>query len=168
MPFPTHVFVSLNKEGSFSCPPKEFREKMIVALEEFFGEKLEEEPWGMVQATLWYVVQRLPLFKEKRMMVKLRNISDDRENGEFSFQVFLTKRPEVYPTWGGESDEEEAPPDVFFSMRASVKIVAMDSLQKSCGVLLAKMKPDELLFEGKSMPKILLSFVKNLASKDMC
>ena len=64
---------------------------MIVALEEFFGEKLEEEPWGMVQATLWYVVQRLPLFKEKRMMVKLRNISDDRENGEFTSGVSILR-----------------------------------------------------------------------------
>ena len=51
-----------------------------MALKNFFGEKLEEEPWGEVKAALWYVVQRLPLFKEKRIMVKLRNISDDREN----------------------------------------------------------------------------------------
>ena len=166
MPFPTHVFVSLNKEGTFSSPPKEFREKMMAALKDFFDEKLEEEPWSDLEATLWYVVQRLPLFKERRMMVKLRNISDDRENGEFNFKVFLCKRPEVYPTWNGESDEEEAPPEVYFCMEVSVKIVPMDSLQKSCGFLVAKMNPDELLVEGKPMPKRLLSFVKDLASKD--
>jgi hypothetical protein len=40
MPFPTHVFVTLNKEGSFSCPPEEFREKMMAALKINFLEKL--------------------------------------------------------------------------------------------------------------------------------
>ena len=48
------------------------------------------------------------------MMVKLKNIRDDKESGEFEFKVFLTKRPEVYPNWDDpESDEEEvqsAPP----------------------------------------------------------
>ena len=99
MPFPTHVFVTLNKEESFSWPPEEFREKMMAALKNIFHEKLEEEPWSDVEATLWYVVQRIPLFKEKRMMVKLKNIRDDRDSGEFDFKVFLTKRPEVYPSW---------------------------------------------------------------------
>ena len=98
MPFPTHVIVTLDKEGSFSAPPKEFREKMMAALKDYFCEKLEEEPWRDVEATpLWYVVQQTPLFKEKRMMVKLKNIRNDKESGEFEFKVFLTKRPEVYP-----------------------------------------------------------------------
>ena len=44
-------------------------------------------------------MQRLPLFKEKRMMVKLKNICDDRESGDFVFRVFLSKRPEVSPSW---------------------------------------------------------------------
>ena len=101
MPFPNHVFVSLNKEGSFSCPPKEFREKMIVALKDFFGEKLEEEPWGEVQAALWYVVQQLRLFKEKRMMVKLRNISDDRENSWVNPKVRSQVAHQFgFPPWG--------------------------------------------------------------------
>ena len=96
MPFPTHVIVTLEKEGTFSCPPEEFREKMLSALNDFFREKLEDEPWSDVEATLCYVVQRIPLFKEKRMMVKLKNIHDDRETKEFEFKVFLTERPEVY------------------------------------------------------------------------
>ena len=55
MPFPTHVFVTLNKEESFSWPPEEFREKMMAALKNFFHEKLEEEPWrGMVRGKLQY------------------------------------------------------------------------------------------------------------------
>ena len=85
MPFPIHVTVTLEKEGTFSCPPEEFREKMLAALKDNFREKLEEEPWSDAEATLWFVVQRIPLFKEKRMMVKLKNIHDDRESGEFDF-----------------------------------------------------------------------------------
>ena len=64
MPFPTHVIVTLEKEGTFSCPPEEFREKMLSALNDFFREKLEDELWSDVEATLCYVVQRNPLFKQ--------------------------------------------------------------------------------------------------------
>ena len=54
------------------------------------------------------------------MIVKLKNIRDDKESGEFEFKVFLTKRPEVYPNWDDpESDEEEVPSDVFFGMKVS-------------------------------------------------
>ena len=70
------------------------------------------------------------------MMVKLKNIRDDRDSGEFDFKVFLTKRPEVYPSWNlddPESDEEGAPPaDVYFCMKVSVKIEPMDSLKNEC------------------------------------
>ena len=128
MPFPIHVTVTLEKEGTFSCPPEEFREKMLAALKEYFREKLEEEPWSYIEKTLWFVVQRIPLFKEKRMMVKLKNIRDNRESGEF--KVFLTKRPEVYPNWDEpESDEEEVPSDVFFGMKVDVKVESIDSLK---------------------------------------
>ena len=69
MPFSTQVIVTLDMEGSFSAPlkSKEFREKIMAALKDYFYEKLEEEPWSDVEATLWYVVQRIPLFKEKRI-----------------------------------------------------------------------------------------------------
>ena len=118
---------------------------------------------------LWYVVQRIPLFKGKRMMVKLKSIRDDKERGEFEFKVFLTKRPDIYPYWDDPgSDEEEVPSDVFFGMKVNVKVESIDSLKKSSGLLVANMTPDNLLFEEKPMPKILLSYVKNLASKDMC
>ena len=59
-------------------PPEEFWRKMMPAVKDFFGEKLEAEPWSNLEATLWYVVQRLPLFKAKRMMVKLKNIHEDQ------------------------------------------------------------------------------------------
>ena len=57
MPFPTHVIVTFDKEGSFSAPPKEFREKMMTAMKDYFSEKLDEEPWSDVEATLCYVVR---------------------------------------------------------------------------------------------------------------
>ena len=71
MPFPTNVFVILTKEGSFSCPPEEFREKMMAALKIYFLKKLEEEPWSDVEPALCYEEQRILLFKEKWMMPKL-------------------------------------------------------------------------------------------------
>ena len=46
MPFPIHVTVTLEKEGTFSCPPEEFRGKMSAALKDYFSEKLEEEQWS--------------------------------------------------------------------------------------------------------------------------
>ena len=90
------------------------------------------------------------------MMVKLKNIRDDKESREFEFKVFLTKRPEVYPNWDDpESDEEEVQSDVFFGKTVS----------RVAGCLWPTLL---LLFEEKPMPNILLSYVKNLASKDMC
>ena len=133
-------------------------------MKDYFSEQLEEEPWSDVEATLCYAVQRIPLFKEKRMMVKLKNIHDDRETGEFEFKVFLTERPEVYPSWD-ESDDEEGPVPVFFCMKVKIKVESIDSLKMSSGLVLAS---DNLLFEEKPMPKTLLSYVKNLASRDMC
>ena len=170
--FPSEVVVTLNKVEGHPSPPEDFRKKMMVALKDFFNEKLEEEPWDMVQATLWYVVQRLPLFKEKRMMVKLKNIVDDRDAGLFDFKVFLSKRPEVYPTWnldGPESDDEEAPADPFFCMQVNVTLVTIDSLQKNSGLVVSKLveQNQPLLLKGRPMPKTVVKYVQNLTSKDL-
>ena len=98
------------------------------------------------------------------MVVKFKNIHDDKESGEFEFKVFLTKRPEVYPNWDDpESDEEEVPSDVFFGMKVNVKVESIDYLKKSSRLLVANMTPDNILLEEKPMPKNLLSNVKNLA-----
>jgi len=56
MPFPTHVFVTLTKEGSFSCPPEEFREKMMAPLKMYFLEKMKKQPWSDAEPTLCYEV----------------------------------------------------------------------------------------------------------------
>ena len=51
--------------------------------------------------------------------------------------VFLSKRPEVWPSCELDevSDDEKAPPNVLFCMEARVKIITMDSLQKSSALL---------------------------------
>ena len=51
--------------------------------------------------------------------------------------VFLSKRPEVWPTCELDevSDDEKALADVLFCMEARVKIITMDSLQKSSALL---------------------------------
>ena len=49
-------------------------------------------------------------------------------------------------------------------MKVKIKVESIDSLKMSSGLVLAS----DLLFEEKPMPKTLLSYVKNLASKDMC
>lgn len=169
--FPTHVIVTINKEDTFSCPPKDFREKMMVQINDFFGRKLEPEFWGDLEAALWWSVQRLPIFKSQRMMVKLKSMTENREKGLFDFRVFLTKRPEVWPRWSlmdPVSDDDEAPSDIFYAMKVSVKLLRMDSLKKSSGLLVGNMNPDELLVEGRPLPDSLLSYVKAFANKDMC
>ena len=49
MPFPTHVIVTLDKEGSFSAPPKEFREKIMAALKVFFVKNWRRSPGVMLK-----------------------------------------------------------------------------------------------------------------------
>ena len=169
--FPTHVIVTINKEDTFSCPPEEFRKKMVDQINDFFGRKLEADFWGDLEATLWWSVQRLPIFKKERMMLKLKSMTENREEGHFNFRVFLSKRPEVWPRWNfmdPVSDDDEAPSDVFFSMKVSVALVQMDSLKKSSGLLVGNMNPDKLVVEGKPLPDSLLSYVKAFANEDMC
>ena len=99
----------------------------------FFYIKLELD----VEANLLASVQWLTVFKQEKLMVKLVGMMEDRENGKFYFKVFLSKRPEVWPTCELDemSDDEKAPPDVLFCMEARVKIITMDSLQKSSALL---------------------------------
>ena len=74
----------LGQGGQFLRPPQRSSGKNYGS-ERLFLRKTGGGALGDVEATLWFVVQRIPLFKEKRMMVKLKNIHDDRESGEFDF-----------------------------------------------------------------------------------
>ena len=164
MPFPNHVVVSLQNEKGFSCPPQEFREKMIAEMKFFFGGKLESDikcVWGDLERLLWYSVQRVPLFMQEGMMVQLKEQKEDKEEG---FKVFLTKQPNVWPKWElfEESDDEdsEANMPVFFAMEVTIKVVLMDTLKKKSALIVG----------GKGLevqlPRILNSFVSNLSSDD--
>ena len=42
--FPSEVVVTMNKVEGHPSPPEDFQKKMMVALKDFFNEKLEEEP----------------------------------------------------------------------------------------------------------------------------
>ena len=61
MPFPNHVTVTLEKEGTFSCPPGEFS-----CREDYCCEKLEEEPWSDIEAGVLFgtlIINVSPKFK---------------------------------------------------------------------------------------------------------
>ena len=106
------------------------------------------------------------------MMVKLKQIVDDRETGVFDFRVFLSKRPEIYPSWNLDdpvSDDEEAPENTFFCMQVNVKLLTIDSLQKKSGLVVSKLveQNQPVLLEGRPMPKTLVEYVQELTSRDL-
>ena len=142
IPFPSQVIVTLQNEESFSCPPGDFWEKVKGEIKVFFDRKLELDIWGDLEANLLDSVQWLPLFKQEKLMVKIVGMMEDWVNGKFNFKVFLSKRPEVWPSCELDevSDDEKAPPNVLFCMEARVKIITMDSLQKSSALLAGNIK----------------------------
>ena len=56
--------------------------------------------------------------------------------------------------------------DVIFCMEVTVKVVLIDSLQKSSALLVAKMKPELQVWEGKPLPKTLKLFVNGMKTKE--
>ena len=106
------------------------------------------------------------------MMVKLKQIVDDGETGVFDFRVFLSKRPEIYPSWNLDdpvSDDEEAPENTFFCMQVNVKLLTIDSLQKKSGLVVSRLveQNQPVLLEGRPMPKTLVEYVQELTSRDL-
>ena len=169
MPFPSQVIVTLEEVESFSCPPGEFRDIMTGQLKISFGRKLQPEIWGDLEADLWASVQRLTLFKKLRLRVKLKSMTENKEEGHFNFKVFFTKRPAgLCGRWEMDDEDEEAPLDVIFCMEVTVKVALIDSLQKSSALLVGKMKPEFQVWEGKPLPKTLTSFVNGMMTKDLC
>ena len=171
MPFPSQVIVTLENGESFSCPPWDFRVRMTGELKVFFSRILQPEIWGDLEADLWASVQQLPLFKQKKLMVKLKSMTENKEEGIFNFKVFLTKRPDVWPRWEfmhEVSEDDEAPPDVLFCMEVTVKVVQLDSLQIRSALLVGKLNPEFQVWEGQPLPKTLKSIVNGLITKDLC
>ena len=155
MPFSNQVIITMKPLENFSSPPGEFRDKMTGELKIFFGRKLAPDIWADLERSLWASVQKLPLFKQQKLMVQLKSMTE--EKGNFNFKLYLTKRPDVWPRW----DLDEASED-------DTKVVRMDSLQKSSALLIGKMKPEFQIYNGKPLPKILHSLVNDLTNKDLC
>ena len=86
--------VFFKEDGSFSSPPPEAREKMMLKVKELFSDEIKTEvsPWCDLAASLWVVVQQLPLFNKERMMVKIKNIDEDRARGQFKFREGLVEQ----------------------------------------------------------------------------
>ena len=169
MPFSNQVIITLKPLENFSCPPEELRDKMTGELKVFFGRKLAPDIWADLERSLWASVQKLPLFKQQKLMVQLKSMTE--EKGNFNFKLYLTKRPDVWPRWDldeASEDDEEVPADVIFCMEVTVKVVLIDSLQKSSALLVAKMKPEFQVWEGKPLPKTLKLFVNGMKNKDLC
>ena len=163
-------------------PPPEAREKMMLKVKELFSEEIKTEvsPWVDLAASLWGVVQQLPLFNEERMMVKIKDIDEDRASGQFKCRVLVIKRPQFYPNWidpffadwsDPESDDESGDVEieqVFFCIQVTVNLIKIDTLEKASALVVTKMKnPESLTVCGKPMPKKILSIVHNLTSKNL-
>ena len=169
MPFSNQVIITMKPQENFSSPPGEFRDKMTGELKIFFGRKLAPDIWADLERSLWASVQKLPLFKQQKLMVQLKSMTE--EKGNFNFKLYLTKRPDVWPRWDldeASEDDETVPADVIFCMEVTVKVVLIDSLQKSSALLVAKMKPELQVWEGKPLPKTLKLFVNGMKTKDLC
>ena len=168
MPFSNQVIITMKPLENFSSPPGEFRDKMTGELKIFFGRKLAPDIWADLERSLWASVQKLPLFKQQKLMIQLKSMTE--EDGNFN-KLYLTKRPDVWPRWDLDEvseDDEEVPPDVLFAMIVNIRVVKMDSLQKCSALLIGKMKPEFQIYNGKPLPKILHSLVNDLTNKDLC
>ena len=125
MPFSNQVIITMKPLENFSSPPGEFRDKMTGELKIFFGRKLAPDIWADLERSLWASVQKLPLFKQQKLMVQLKSMTE--EKGNFNFKLYLTKRPDVWPRWDldeASEDDEAVPADVLFAMVVNTKLSA--------------------------------------------
>ena len=71
---------------------------MMAAVKNFFAEELQPEydPWRDLAGRLWFAVENILV---EKVMIKLKNIEEDRGSGKFKFSVLVIKRPDLYPNW---------------------------------------------------------------------
>ena len=71
----------------------------MAAVKNFFAEELQPEydPWHDLAKSLWFAVENILAFE--KVMIKLKNIEEDRGSGKFKFSVLVIKRPDLYPDW---------------------------------------------------------------------
>ena len=168
-------------DAGFPCPPEEVRKKIMGAVKNFFAEEdLQPEyaPWRDLAGTLYFAVENI--LEQEKVMIKLKNIEEERGKGKFNFSVFVIKRPDLYPNWtdpfyadwsepDSDNDYEDGPEEqIFYCTLVTVNIIKIDSLKKMSALVVSKMNsPEALIIDGEQMPTRLLSIVQDLMDKDL-
>ena len=182
--FKTEVFVKFRKNQDFPgpalAPLKEVQALMMLAIKDFFSEKLSPEylPWRDLAAALWHSFPTSPTFKPDTVMVKLKNIYDNSEENIFKFTVVLLKRPQFYHNstdpffamWSDpESDlDDEEETEMIYCFDVTVTAVVIDTLEKSSALVVGKMKnPQNLMVYGRPLPNDLLSLIQTLSDQNI-
>ena len=87
--------------------------------------------------------------------------------GSFAIEKAPSPLPALYVTLP-ESDLDDEVEEVIFCFDVTVSVVVMDTLQNSSAFIVAKMKnSEELLVNGRPLPKKILAFLDNLSDEDI-
>ena len=87
--------------------------------------------------------------------------------GSFAIEKAPSPLPALYITLP-ESDLDDEEEEVIFCFDVTVSVVVMDTLQNSSALIVAKMKnSEELLVNGRPLPKKILAFLHSLSDEDI-
>ena len=87
--------------------------------------------------------------------------------GSFAIEKAPSPLPALYVTLP-ESDLDDEVEEVIFCFDVTVSVVVMDTLQNSSAFIVAKMKnSEELLVNGRPLPKKILAFLHSLSDEDI-
>ena len=87
--------------------------------------------------------------------------------GSFAIEKAPSPLPALYVTLP-ESDLDDEVEEVIFFFDVTVSVVVMDTLQNSSALIVAKMKnSEELLVNGRPLPKKILAFLHSLSDEDI-
>ena len=87
--------------------------------------------------------------------------------GSFAIEKAPSPLPALYVTLP-ESDLDDEVEEVIFCFDVTDSVVVMDTLQNSSALIVAKMKnSEELLVNGRPLPKKILAFLHSLSDEDI-
>ena len=87
--------------------------------------------------------------------------------GSFAIEKAPSPLPALYVTLP-ESDLDDEVEEVIFCFDVTVSVLVMDTLQNSSAFIVAKMKnSEELLVNGRPLPKKILAFLHSLSDEDI-
>ena len=87
--------------------------------------------------------------------------------GSFAIEKAPSPLPALYVTLP-ESDLDDEEEEVIFCFDVTVSVLVMDTLQNSSAFIVAKMKnSEELLVNGRPLPKKILAFLHSLSDEDI-